>query len=146
MSLPGSALLHRFAGATVRATLLASVGIAACGSGAAAQGKVDEPRSAMASASFGTNADSLYAKAKARLQRKHYRFDKTDDANREMIVRAPKDKTKVAVSVVTRGDSASISIRPIDAHDLMSSMQSLLVVTTDATMDSVSDTPPAATP
>jgi hypothetical protein len=98
------------------------------------------------SASFGVSADSLYAQTKARLQRRHYRFDETDDRGRRMVVRAPKDKTKVEITIVSKGDSSTVSVLPIGATDLVSSLSSALTVTYDATMDSAAARPAAPAP
>jgi hypothetical protein len=124
--------------------LSALLAISFCCTTVAAQGSSgdDSKRVAMSSTISGS-ADSLYTTVKSRLQRLHYRFDKVDDGNRRVVVRAPKDKTKVAVSVVTKGDSSSVSVVPLDAGDLVASMQSLITVTYDAMNDSTPGKPTA---
>ena len=107
-----------------------------CASVAAQGSASDDSKRAAMSSTIAGSPDSLYATVKSRLQRLHYRLDKVDDAGRRMVVRAPKDKTKVAISIVQKGDSSSVSVVPMDAPDLVSNMGTLITVTYDAMNDS----------
>jgi hypothetical protein len=132
--------MRTYAAPLLSALLAISFG---CASAAAQGAPSDGSKRVGMSATMGGSADSLYAAVKSRLQRLHYRFDQVEDGSRRVVVRAPKDKTKVAVSVITKGDSSSLSVVPIDAADLVSSMRSLLTVTYDATNDSTPGKAPA---
>jgi len=81
------------------------------------------------------NADSVFAKVRARLTHLKYHEDAVDVPNRWMLVEPPGQKTKVDIRVEAMRDSATVKIQPLGTKDMIAQLQVLVLVTHDAALD-----------
>ena len=79
--------------------------------------------------------DSVFSKIRSRLEHLKYHEDAVDAPNRWMVVEPPGYKTKVEVRIDAARDSATVTIKALDAKDLESQLEAMLVVTKDAAIE-----------
>ena len=117
----------------MRDTLVLALIMAASLSPAAARAQ------AMQYAAHG-DADTVFAHIRSRLEHLKYHEDAVDAPNRWMVVEPPGYKTKVEIRIDAVRDSASVTIKPLDAKDMVSQLQAMLIVTKDAAIEDDSRT------
>jgi hypothetical protein len=81
------------------------------------------------------DADTVFAQIRSRLEHLKYKEDAVDAPNRWMVVEPPGYKTKVEIRIDAMRDSSTVTIKPLDAKDLESQLQAMLIVTKDAAIE-----------
>jgi len=112
----------------MRDTWVLALIMAACLAPAAARAQ------AMQYAAHG-DADTVFAQIRSRLEHLKYHEDAVDAPNRWMVVEPPGYKTKVEIRIDVVRDSATVTIKPLDAKDMASQLQAMLIVTKDAAIE-----------